>query len=505
MKYMLGVDIGSQSIRSALFDLNGKCVGIASVEQYMDTPHPGWATQEPMFWWQSVGSTIQSAMAKANVSADSIISVGVCAVMHSPVPVAKDGRLLSRSVQLYCDKRASEIADRLDNRADMDRILLQTANAPTSNWFGLKIKWIQENEPAVYDNTFKFLTPKDFINFMLTGETCIDHSEASGSFLMDQESEQWASELVKLVGIDLDKLPKIVSASTVIGAVTERASQHTGLKPGTPVVAGGGDMLCSLLTSGLTRKGRVVDLTGTGSVISFFDGKPILDKRIMNLRHVIPGWVPFGCVDSSGGAFRWFRDVLAKKETDIARGMGQDEYAYLSELAEKTPHGADGMLFYPYLMGERTLGSPYSRGIFLGMNLGTAMGHMVRALLEGVAFEHRRTLEIVENYGTTVEAVYHTGGGAKGDLWSQIKADIYQKPVYTLEATEGSVQGAALLGGVGAGALATETEAADMVTKIKKEFIPDESKAERYNQIYEVFKEIHDLLQGPFEKLARIS
>jgi len=502
MKLLLGIDIGTQSIRCGLFDFEGNSVALAAKSQSMSTPKPGWATQSPLTWWQAVVENIQKVISTAKAKPEDIVAVGCCGLMHSPVPIASNGHILTEEVQLYCDKRAAELAEEISNQANISRLFFLAANMPTSNWFGIKIKWIKKHEPAIYQNTYKFLTAKDFINFMLTGETCIDHSEASGSFLMDQELETWSNELIEAVGIDKEKLPEIHKASSIIGHVRKEVADSVGLKAGTPVVCGGGDMLCSLLASGLTGEGKVVDLTGTGSVISFFGNRPILDKRIMNLRHVMPGWVPFGCIDSAGGAFRWLRDVLAKKETEIARGLGRDEYDYLCELAQKTNYGADGILFFPYLMGERTLGSPFSRAVFLGMNQGTTMGHLVRAVLEGIAFEHKRTIEIVENSGVKVEVVYHTGGGAKGDLWSQIKADIYGKPVCTLYNTEGGVLGAALLAGVGIGIYENESAAGNKVARIKKEFQPDESKAERYNYLYALYKNVHDLLQDSFVRLA---
>jgi xylulokinase len=503
-KYMLGIDIGTQSIRTYLYDAEAKCIGKASVSQYMDTPRPGWATQKPIFWWASVVNNIKKLLAETKIDSKDIMSVGSCAVMHSPVPVSRDMQVLQEDVQLYCDKRAAEIADDLSEKQNISEIFELSANMPTSNWFGIKIKWIQSNMPDIYEKTYKFLTPKDFINYMLTSEPCIDHSEASGSFMMDRNTDEWSNALIDNLGIEKEKLPRIVKSSGVIGKVTRKAAVETGLAEGTVVVAGGGDMLCSLLTSGLTARGSVVDLTGTGSLITFYDDKPFMDNRIMNLRHVIPGWVPFGCIDSSGGAFRWFRDVLGKKEAETARNAGLDEYDYLCGLAAETRYGAEGLMFFPYLMGERSLGTANSRALFFGMNQGTETGHFVRAILEGIAFEHKRTLDILEGSGTRIEAVYHTGGGAKGQLWSQIKADIYGKPVCTLKVTEGGVLGAALLGGVGARLLESETEAAKMVTEIDREFMPDKTKSQRYEYFYKMFCDIHDLLQKQFHRLAEM-
>ena len=472
-KYMIGIDIGTQSIRTQLYDERANCICAKSKQQYVDTPKPMWITQKASSWWDAVKENIRAILAETGVAPDDIVSVGCCAHMHGPVPVKKDRTVVTDDIQLYSDKRAAYIAERLRADANFEEVYGITANPPTSNWFGIKIKWLQENMPEVYEQADKFVTPKDFINFMLTGSACIDPSEASGSYLMDRKTDEWSDFLVKNLGVDKEKLPKICRASQAIGTVCTQAARETGLSEKTVGACGGGDMLCSLFTSGLNKQGNVVDLAGTGSVICYYTKDPIMDKRIMNLRHVTDGWVPFGNVDSAGGAFRWLRDTLAKDEVKYARGRGTDEYAYLCSLAEQTPPGADGLLFMPYLMGERTMGSANSRGCYVGMNLGTTTGHLVRALLEGVALELKRTLDVFESAGAKVERVFHIAGGSKGDTWNQIKADVYGIPVYTLKVDEGGVIAAALLGGLAAGVYTNEQETAEMVIQVKKEYLPD--------------------------------
>lgn len=504
-KYLLGIDIGTQSIRTQIFDLDGNCIGSESKKQYLDTIRPGWATQKPEFWWKSVSDNIKALIEKTEIKPDEIASVGCCAIMHSPVPINIEGQVVEKDIQLYCDKRAAHIADNLLVRFDSDWLYNKTANIPTSNWFGIKLKWIKDNNPEVYENTYKFVTPNAYINYLLTGEACIDPSEASGTYLMDKDSRDWSEDIVSVLGLDVGKLPRICNAYDVIGTVTRKASEATGLAQGTPVVAGGGDTFCSLITSGLTKIGSAADITGTGSTITLLEKKPIMDKRLMNICHVMDGWVSFGCIDSSGGSLRWFRDIVGKKETEYARSNGLDEYMYLCSLAEKTEYGAQGVMFFPYLMGERTMGSAHSRAAFFGMNSGTTIGHMVRSIMEGIAFEHKRTLDILDaNSEKGLDRICHNGGGAKGDFWSQIKADIYGIPVYTMKSTEGGVLGAAILGGVGVGIYGNILEATEYVTKIDKEYYPDKSKAERYEYMYERFCSMHDLLQDEFRKMSQM-
>ncbi len=504
-KYLVGIDVGTQSIKVHMYDENANCVCAKSVLQYIETPKPMWATQNAEFWWETLKECFKEMLSETGILSDEILSIGCCAHMHGAVPVKMDGSLVDKDIQLYCDKRAADLAEEIKQLPEIEELYSKTGNMPTSNWFAIKIKWLKENMPEVYNQADKFVTPKDFVNFKLTGKTCIDYSEASGSFAMDKDEQMWSDELIAAIGIEKDKLPTIMGGYDIIGHVSEEVSKELGLSTKTAVICGGGDMLASLYTSGLCRKGNLVDSTGTGSIICYYDDKPIMDPRVMNLRHVLDGWVPFGNIDSSGGAFRWLRDNIAKKETDVARGQGQDEYAYLCELADKTAVGADGLLFFPYLMGERTMGSANSRGCFIGMNLGTEVGHMVRAVLEGIAFEHKRTIDIFEKNGKEITEVYHTAGGAKGDFWNQIKADIYEKPLHTLEFDEGGVLGVAILGGVATGLYKDEIEAAEAVMKIKKTYLPNPDNAARYRELYKVFCELHDVLQSPFADLAKAS
>ena len=278
----------------------------------------------------------------------------------------------------------------------------------------------------------------------------------------------------------------------------------TGLLAGTPVVAGGGDMLCMLLAAGLTEPGAASDITGTSGIFSVFTEAPVYDTRLMNLHHVTDGWVPFGITDSGGVALKWYRDSFCQNEVMQAEARGLAVYDLLSEMAGETPPGAEGLLFFPYLMGERTLGTANARGVFFGLTPRHGIGASVRAIMEGVTFELRQTLEIVEDAGHAVDVIYHSGGGAYSDLWSQIKADIYHKPVVTFANTEGGLLGAGILAGVGAGAYANAGEGARRCLQLDKRFEPSGECAARYDAQYSLFKEIHDLLQEPFDKLAEM-
>ncbi|MDO4288446.1 MAG: FGGY family carbohydrate kinase [Eubacterium sp.] len=492
---MLGIDVGTQSIRIALVNENGNVIGMRQRTHFIETPKANWAVQDPDSWWNIIKEECPKLIEESNVKKEQIISIGVDGHMHAAVPVGYDGKLLSNEVQLYCDKRNSKIVDDfVVSDAWNEKLYNQTANFPITNWIAFKMKWIKENQPEVYEKTWKFLTTKDYINFCLTGNAVIDVSEASGTFLMNCDTCKWSDELINAIGIDKEKLPTIYESYECIGTVTEETAQVLGINPGVSVAAGCGDTMANLMVTGVTEYGVLADITGTGSTICLYTETPVKDKRLMNLRYSAKGWLAFGCLDSSGAAYRWFKDTVSENET----------YESLNVLAEKTEAGAEKLFFYPYLAGERTLGSVHSRGMFIGLSTRHTKGHMVRAIQEGIAFEHKRALEIMEDAGFNIECVYHSGGAAKGDLWNQIKADIYDTEVRTIEESESAVLGAALLGGNAAGLFDDILKKAKELLRVKKAYVPKESRQQVYKQHFEIYKEMHDVLQPSFIKLGNI-
>lgn len=482
MTVLLAVDLGTESARACLVSPQGRILQSARRALGLRAPHPGWAEQDPQAWWEATASAIRDVVERAG--RENIAAVGVCGQMHGPVPVGKDGSLLEGSVQLWCDKRAADLAAALASGPGAEALIQQAGNVPTPAWMGLKIAWERQYRPDRYGRAWKFLPPKDFLNFRLTGEIATDYSEASGSFLMDAGSLQWSGTLADALGVDLNRLPDIRGAAEVIGTVTAPAAVETGLRTGTPVVTGGGDMLCLLLGAAITRPGRACDTTGTASVLSVFAEGPVHDRRVMNLHHVVPGWIAFGICDSGGGALHWFKDLVG------------DDYDALDRAAAA---GAGGLFFFPYLQGERTLGSPHARGVFLGLTPAHGRGAMARAIMEGVTFELRRALEVIAASGLEVVDVRTIGGGARSPLWSAIKADVYGRPVSTLTEFEGGVLGAALLAGVGAVMFRDAREAADQLTAVGQTYAPDPVRTSRYEEQYRLFVRLHNLLQPGFD------
>lgn len=504
-QYLMGLNIGTQSIRVQIYDERLSCVAAVSTPQFVETPCPGWSTQSASGWWEILRKDIPKALAQAGLKGEQIYSVGCTAHMHGVVPVGREGKLLMEQIQIYSDKRGASIAEYYKHHEHVREFHQITGNVPLSNWFGIKIRWLKEHMREIYEDTRWFLTPSAFINYWLTGEAYMDPSEGSGSFLMDWRTDCWSDRMLEVMKIDREKLPEIVPSGQMIGRISGKAAEETGLSETTRVYCGGGDMLHGLYISGLHKEGNLVDSTGTGSVLCSYNRQPLLDTRVMNLRNVLDGFVTFGENDASGVAFRWLRDVLAKKEKEEAAVRNISGYDYLSSQASNVCPGSDGLFFLPYLMGERTTGTPASRGCFIGLNLGTELSHMVRAVLEGVAFDNRMTLDIFKKHGVRTRQIFLICGGARGELWNQIKADIYGMPVYTLMAEECEALGAALLGSVDAGWFDSLEDAAGAVLKKKKEYVPDTERMKIYNEYYEAFKELHNVLQPSFEKIKKIS
>lgn len=501
---LIGIDIGTQSTRVALIDPTGKVRASYSGVYDMATPRPGWAEEDPDIWWSIAVEGIRRVIDEAQVRPGEILAIGSDAQMHATVPLGRHGELLSHGVQLWCDKRGADLVEEFKTYPYLNDAMRLAANPPVPAWVGFKILWIKVHEPELYQRTWKFVTGTGFLNYRLTGQLAIDWSEASGSFLLDAKTLNWSPELAGYLGVSLDKLPLVVPSTQIVGHVSPEAARLTGLTEGIPVVAGAGDMMCMLIAAGLAERGRALDISGTASDFCVYVDEPIVDPPFMNLHHAMPGWIPFGIVESGGGALKWFKDELCRAERLEAEQAGQDVYDILNLKADQVEPGSEGLLFLPYLMGERVLGTPFARGVFFGLTPRIGIGAMMRAIMEGICFELRRTLEIVESAGNHVREVYTTGGGARSALWSQIKADIYQKPVYTLQASEGGALGSAILAGVGAGVYADIRAGAEQCVHVDRVFQPETSRFARYDFLYDVFKQTHDRLQEPFEKLARM-
>jgi xylulokinase len=457
---VVAVDIGTQTTRAALVSPLGEVLDMATTPVELFAPAPGWAEQRPIDWWNATVANLSTVLARN--PGRRVLAVGVGAAMHSVVPVDADGVPLADRVGIWSDKRGAAIADELAAHSNADELVRLAGNLPTPAWSGIKIAWYARHEPPLYHRAHAFPVTKDYLNLCLTGVLATDHTEASGSFLYDAGRGEWSDVLCAAVGVDRAKLPPIAASGDVIGGITTEVAALTGLPAGTPVVAGAGDMLCQLAATGLHRPGRVTEISGTASIIAGYADAPHPDIRVMNLRAAAGGWVHFGIGDAAGMCMRWIADELCEGAGEEARRTGASRYDLLTALAATVPAGSDGLLFLPYLLGERTLGSPHARGAFIGITPGHNRAALVRAVLEGVCYDLRLALDLFQpdRTGTLLRV---TGGGATSPLWNRIRADLYRMPVATLATSEGGIIGAAICALVGAGCYAGVAEAADRI------------------------------------------
>jgi xylulokinase len=489
---VVAVDIGTQSTRAALVDIRGRIRDIASSPVELYAPRPGWAEQDPEQWWETTVANIAAIMARN--PGTRVAALGVSAQMHSLVAVDGSGALVTARSAIWSDKRCLDQVQAALGRPDAAELGRIAGNRPLPAWAGFKMAWLRANEPAAYDRAAYLLVAKDFLNLRLCGRAATDPTEASGTFLCDASSGQWSDPLLAALGVDRAKLPEIADSSAVIGTVGARAAERTGLTAGTPVVAGSGDMLCQLLGSGITRPGRVAVVAGTASIVALAAACATPDARLMNLRSASGGWIHFGISDAAGKAFSWFADQLYAAPDDKA-ARTKAAFDALTEAAARMEPGCGGLLFFPYLLGERTLGSAQSRASFIGATLGHDRAHFVRAVMEGITMEDCRALRCLCPDGAR-EPITCTGGGADSWLWNQIRADIFGQPVRTLASTEGGIQGAAILAGVGAGWYPDAAAGADEVVQPAETWTPSPAAAGAYQAAFRTFCLVHDALDG---------
>lgn len=501
MNYLIAIDVGTQSTRVALIGEDGEIVRIVQSPHDVDTPHPSWAQQSPDLWWSEVCKNSQELWASVEVRQKSILpsqvaAICCCGQMHGMVGVDPAGQVTTPMVQLWCDKRCHVQCSDFKNRYDELELAQTTANPVVPSWTALKVRWFAENTSEAYQSARWFLVPKDFVNYRLTGVAATDPSEASGSYIWDWKKDDYSLEIAKLVGVDPGKFAPSCKASAVIGSVTAEAARETGFQAGTPVVAGGGDFPVSMLGFGIVGEGIANDTTGTSTCFAVHSPKPLIHPLVFNLRHVTDGWIPFKLTDSGGIAGAWLRQFLA-----TACGLDENDkaafgYERMIALAEQAPAGSDGLIFYPYLLGERRLENTAARGAFLGVTLNHKAPHFARAALEGVALSMASDFRLFSQLGVNMKRLLSVGGGTRNRLWNQMKADMTGLPVELAAEPEAGLKGCALLASAGVGLIDDLNAEARKRCVVEKKVAPNPENRAVYDQALEQFQKIYDRLLG---------
>ena len=489
-KNILALDIGTQSARAAIVTRDGEILGIGQIPHEVDSPEPGWAQQRPAAWWNETCRAVRKVLAETGVEPESIAAVASCGQMHGPVGIDEQGEVTTEWVQLWCDKRCQPQCEAVRTAHDESQLANVAANPINPAWIGLKVRWYKENQPEAYDRARWFLVPKDFINFKLTGTAATDPSEASGSFLWDCEKDAYSPEMATAVGVDLDRFAPASASHEVIGQVTDEAAKLTGVPAGTPVVAGGGDFPVSMLGFGIVGEGIASDVTGSSTLFATHSPKPLIHPAVQNLRHVVDGWIPFTILDCGGMSMTWCKDLIASTQGD------EVSFEQLIDMAAEVPDGSEGLLFYPYMLGERRRENTTARGGYFGITLNHKAGHFVRAVMEGVALAMGRDVALFRSLGLEVDKVLCVGGGARNELWNQIKADVVQAPLQLSDEPEAGIKGAALLGAAGVGLIDDPGSVARQRRTAGKVVQPRPEQADVYRSALEEFSRVYEHMLG---------
>jgi xylulokinase len=503
-EYLLGIDVGTQSAKVGIFDIHGNPLAISTSEYPLKTPYPGWAEEDPDDWWKAVIQSVKEVLEVSKIPSDKIVAIGVSGQMHATVPMSKDGELLSHSALLWCDKRSAPQCEKIRSKINENEFIKVTGNVVSPSWIGPHIMWFKENLPQVYEKTYKFLTSEGYIIYKLTGKFSIDWSEASGTYLLDIRKMIWSEELAQILEVDLDKMPDIFKSYEVVGYVTEEAAKTTGLKAGTPVVAGAGDFLSATLGLGCVVEGNSFIITGTASNIAAVVKSPLLTPKLLNLHHAIDAWVTFRTLEGMGALLRWFRDNIAIPEVEEARKRGISPYQVIDEKASAINPGAEGLLIYPFPLGERPPGNVNSRVVIFGLLLSHSREHIARAILEGIAFAEKEVVDEIESHGIKVEVIRIADGGAKSTVWNKIRADIMGKPLAIPNVTNATLLGDVILAGIGVGIYKDPAKVVNDIVKISSIIHPDENKHRIYIRYYQVFKKFRETFWHLFNELANI-
>lgn len=496
MNYLIGFDIGTSSTRCILINKDGKLIASAIKEYPLSTPKPGWAEQDPDDWWKASVYTVKEVLTKSKINPSNIAAIGLSGQMHGSVFLDKGGKVIRPAI-LWCDQRTEAQCKEIYDIFGYEGFIKLSYNQALTGFTAPKILWLKEVEPENYKKVTQILLPKDFIRYKLSGEYATEVSDASGTILLDIKKRDWSEEILSGLSINKNFLPKVYESSEITSYLSAEAAEITCLKAGIPIVGGAGDQAGGAVGSGIVSEGLISDYLGTSGVVFAHSDSPVYDLqgRLHSFCHAIPNkWHLMGVTLAAGGSFKWYHD-----------NIGPSDYDKLNKQAESVPLGSEGLIFLPYLSGERTPhNDPYARGVFFGLSYAHRKEHMARSVMEGVSFSQYDCLNLMTDLGITSQKVVLFGGGAKSKLWRQITADIFNTQIVTLKVEEGPSYGAAILAGVGAGIYSSVEEVTSRIIKEVSSTDPIPENVEKYLKIYKVYRSLYESLEKDFKNLVSI-
>jgi xylulokinase len=499
MNYLLGLDIGTSGVKALLISVEGKIISSKTASYPLATPHSGWAEQFPYDWWEATVKVIKETISNISIDSSEIKGISLSGQMHSSVFLNEKMKVIRPAI-LWSDARTSKQCKEIYAKTGgLDRLIHYVSNPALEGFTAPKILWLKEKEPENYEKVKCILLPKDYIRYRLTNELFTEVSDAAGTLLFDVIKKRWSTGLLEKLEINQDLLPPVLNSFDLAGKITENIAEQTGLKFGTPVVAGGADNACGAVGSGIIQEGRVMVSIGSSGVVLAQTSNPQADQegRIHLFNHACPNsWYMMGVTLSAGMSYEWLEKKLFNHRLS---------YAKLDQLAEEIEPGSEGLIFLPYLYGERTPhNDANTRGVYFGISGKHDQRHFTRSVLEGVTFALKDSLELIKDRGVKIKEIRAIGGGAKSRIWQQILADILGKKINLLNVEEGPAFGAALIAGVGVGVYDSFAEAVNRIIKVKKTIVPRIQNTERYNQYYQLYKKLYYSLKDNFRELKEI-
>jgi xylulokinase len=494
MGHVLGIDVSTTATKAVLINESGVVLGVGTAEYGFETPRPLWSEQDPRLWWDGAVAAIQSVIASTHVTPWDISCIGLTGQMHGAVLLDHAGAVLRPAI-LWNDQRTAAECDAIRRTVGPERLIAITGNDALTGFTAPKLVWVHAHEPDVWRRIVHVLLPKDYLRFLLTGDYAVDKADGAGTLLFDLAARDWSPEVLAALEIDPAWMPRTWEGPEITGSVTAGAAAATGLRPGTPVVAGGGDQAANAVGVGAVSVGTMALSLGTSGVVFASTDRPLFEPngRVHAFCHAVPGrWHMMSVMLSAAGSLRWFRDALAP-------GI---EFADLVAEASAVPAGSSGLWFLPYLTGERSPhADPLARGAFVGLTLGHDRRHLTRAVLEGVAFGLRDGLDSMIEAGMQAPAqIRASGGGTASPLWRQILADVLGAEIATVNTTEGAAYGAALLAAVGAGWFPTVDDAAGTFVTATAAAEPGPDVA-LYAEAHRVYRGLYPALAPSFRRM----
>jgi len=494
---VLAIDAGTTGVRSMFFDKSGNVVAKAYSEFESMYPHPSWVEQRAESWWEKACETILVCVKDGNISPEHVVAISVTNQRETVVPIDENGVPLRNAI-VWQDRRTVKQCNWIEETIPQVQVYTISGLTVDPYFTAPKIIWIRENEREVYDRAHKFLLVHDYLIYSLSNEIISDYSNASRTLLFDVRTAKWSDKLLEALNVDKEKLPRLVESGTLVGELTGAAAKETGLKEGTPIVAGGGDQQCAALGVGVVREGMIKSTTGTGTFLLSHSNTVKLDPsmRVLCSRHVVPNaFVVEASMFTTGSALRWFRDNLGSEEIHIADERGVDPYDILTEAAEKSPPGSEGVIHIPHFVGSGAPNwNPHTRGIFAGLALGHSRHHLIRAILEGVSYEIRTNVEVMRELGLPSQQVRVTGGASRSKTWMQIQADVLRAPVIRSKMEEASAIGAAILAFKGVNVFSSVVDASEEMVQTLEPLQPRAETLDVYQKGYATFKTLYDAI-----------